>query len=390
MTKSELKKLSEETFFDNSKGGITPEAHREFNNSLIDSMQLIGEIEQNWIKCEFVDSHYSNMYWSVNGNSLILNGYVECSNENPILSIYNIPNEYINRIKKNFSVQAEVEINGDHSSCVASIGVNNNTLNISLGYMECYSNRTINLIFANLIFDVENKTLSWAAGNIEGNFRDITYGAGKFVTAGGAMTTYAKYAISIDGVNWTIGDIGFGFSSIIYGNSKFVAVCSTGNDTGKYGISIDGINWTIGDIGTNLSSIVYGNGRFVAIGVSGNTKCGVSNDGINWTQGTIGSPYYAITYGNGKFIAVSSSHTQYSISTDGINWVTGNIGVALNSIAYGNGKFVGISRNGGYAISTDGISWNTGNIGVVQLNTITYGNGKFVAVGNDNYAILTV
>ncbi|MCD8041455.1 MAG: hypothetical protein LUH10_00165 [Tannerellaceae bacterium] len=37
MTKSELKKLSNDTFFDNSKGGITPEAHREFNNSLIDS-----------------------------------------------------------------------------------------------------------------------------------------------------------------------------------------------------------------------------------------------------------------------------------------------------------------------------------------------------------------
>jgi hypothetical protein len=43
MTKDELKQLSDTTFPDNNSGQITPAGHRNFNNTLIDSVQLDDE-----------------------------------------------------------------------------------------------------------------------------------------------------------------------------------------------------------------------------------------------------------------------------------------------------------------------------------------------------------
>lgn len=43
MTNEELKKLSNDTFFDNDTGEIQPEAHRNFNNHLIDHTETVAE-----------------------------------------------------------------------------------------------------------------------------------------------------------------------------------------------------------------------------------------------------------------------------------------------------------------------------------------------------------
>lgn len=46
MKKNDLKNLSATTFYDNDQGGIQPEGHRNFNNTLIDSMALNEDLEK--------------------------------------------------------------------------------------------------------------------------------------------------------------------------------------------------------------------------------------------------------------------------------------------------------------------------------------------------------
>lgn len=45
-TKKELEQLSEDTFFDNEEGLIEPEAHRNFNKELLDSMATEAFVQE--------------------------------------------------------------------------------------------------------------------------------------------------------------------------------------------------------------------------------------------------------------------------------------------------------------------------------------------------------
>ncbi|WP_294597480.1 hypothetical protein [uncultured Rikenella sp.] len=55
MTKEELKKLSDDTFFDNDTGEIQPESHRNFNNHLIDHTETVTEAARRSAK-EYTDA----------------------------------------------------------------------------------------------------------------------------------------------------------------------------------------------------------------------------------------------------------------------------------------------------------------------------------------------
>lgn len=46
MTKDDLKKLSQQTFFDNNEGLISPDGHRKYNEAVIDNMATVADLQQ--------------------------------------------------------------------------------------------------------------------------------------------------------------------------------------------------------------------------------------------------------------------------------------------------------------------------------------------------------
>lgn len=220
------------------------------------------------------------------------------------------------------------------------------------------------------------------------NFQSVTFGTisgtGYFVavsTTSGVpvmMSTYPETGINAGATNggWTksVGGKTLGIDGswkcVTYGNGKFVAVgndFSTGNSMTMY--TTDITNWYSGTIkdssgntttsSNTLSSVAYGNNLFVAVANSGsNNRIMTSSDGINWTLRT--SPtdssstqynWSSITFGNNVFVAVASSGTskRSMISSNGIDWVlktdpvySGQSNIAWAYVAYGNNKFIAV------------------------------------------------
>jgi hypothetical protein len=126
--------------------------------------------------------------------------------------------------------------------------------------------------------------------------------AGKFVAVA-YMSDTAAY--STDGITWAKTTMP-GFASlsnwkdITYGNGKFVAIASGSTDNAAY--STDGITWEAATMPSSASwsDVTYGNGTFVAVAFVGTTnKAAYSTDGINWTEMIMPSKEMWTTVGYG-------------------------------------------------------------------------------------------
>ncbi len=228
-------------------------------------------------------------------------------------------------------------------------------------------------------------------------WKQVTYGNGKFVAIDGINTGSNVFAYSTDGITWTQGTMPSKqtWTSVCYGNDKFVVIGSV------FAYSTDGITWTQGTMSSTQywGSVCYGNGKFVAVSWDTNIFA-YSNDGINWTQGTMPSnqEWQSVCYGNDKFVAVTYSSNIFAYSSDGITWTQGNMPSSQywSSVCYGNNKFVAItddpSGSNIFAYSNDGITWTQDNMPSEQhWQSVCYGNGKFVAVtyGSNVFAYST-
>ena len=228
-------------------------------------------------------------------------------------------------------------------------------------------------------------------------WKQVTYGNGKFVAIDGINTGSNVFAYSTDGITWTQGTMPSKqtWTSVCYGNDKFVVIGSV------FAYSTDGITWTQGTMSSTQywGSVCYGNGKFVAVSWDTNIFA-YSTDGITWTQGTLPSSqeWQSICYGNGKFVAVTYSSNIFAYSSDGITWTQSNMPSSQywSSVCYGNNKFVAItddpSGSNIFAYSSDGITWTQDNMPSEQhWQSVCYGNGKFVAVtyGSNVFAYST-
>lgn len=171
---------------------------------------------------------------------------------------------------------------------------------------------------------------SWSAANTTPagvynanfNLKEVAYGNGYFVIAGG-FSTNGEIARSDDTITWTMTSPACSYlNGVTYGDGKFVVA----GRTGAILYSTDnGVNWTDASPGGNdLNSIAHGKGTYVAVGASGQVWS--SSDGINWTdRTTIASTLYRVVYSGKKFVAVGTAGTVIW-STDGKNWTNSSTG----------------------------------------------------------------
>lgn len=192
---------------------------------------------------------------------------------------------------------------------------------------------------------------------------------------------------------------------ITYGNGKFVALNHDG-DPQKVMTSADGINWTLHSAPPLDSGqwvrLAYGNGIFVGVKHNSDDWMYSSDGGESWTAVTGGGQvgqWSGITWGNGIFVAVNYNNGdtyQVQTSPDGITWTTrvSSYQSRWRRVAYGNGKFVAVGSYGGTRIMTspDGINWTNPTVeyGSIQsFRDIAFGNGIFVALANQGFVVRT-
>jgi hypothetical protein len=162
------------------------------------------------------------------------------------------------------------------------------------------------------------------------DWRDVTYGAGKWVAVAGSTN---KSAYSTDGSTWTLSTLpeGADWNSIEYGKGKFVATAMSDSSVSgaATAYSTNGTDWTLGNITQGSYSLAYGNGRFVALsgGYAGATEVSISFDGITWTESTIqAQDWRGIQYAQGLFVAISTGSSTVGLSKDGKVWTYQDLG----------------------------------------------------------------
>ena len=129
------------------------------------------------------------------------------------------------------------------------------------------------------------------------------------------------------------------FRGLACGNGRFVAVGHR-NSTGMTSVSTDGIKWTEPSLnGNRLGRVAFGNGVFVAVGDGG--RVATSTDGQVWTDITLGSANrQMIAFSNGVFVTTEAGGFQ--TSPDGKTWT--RIASAGNFAAFAGaqGVWVGV------------------------------------------------
>jgi hypothetical protein len=172
---------------------------------------------------------------------------------------------------------------------------------------------------------------------IAGTIKGITYGAGKWVAAGGT----SEIAYSTDGESWTgaanLSPSDVAINAVVYdgpeNNKKFIAL---GGSVIYY--STDGIDWTGVTITTDdakfmFNGAAYGNGIFIAVGRSTTTATraggiAISADGISWewkgipnalndVKGITSIGGHQITFHNGTFMVAFGAKSAIASTTNG-------------------------------------------------------------------------
>lgn len=256
------------------------------------------------------------------------------------------------------------------------------------------------------------------------NFTSICYGNGMFIAVASSNSSGTNQQImtSTDGITWTernTSDL-FAFKDVCFGAGKYIIVGATTSPNTKILTSVDGITWTATTLSGNTFSyiaIAYGGGRFVAVADVYTNKDAVLESldfGASWQikrvtdAANLGDnfPYTGICYSNGAFRAVSTS-TQYSrtwmtwiyLVPSSNNYYRGDIFQFPNSsIAYGDGMNVYINPNAKpylisskaepiwsnvqSSISMEQVAWSNTAAYNVAWKSVCYANGMFVAVAN--------
>lgn len=124
---------------------------------------------------------------------------------------------------------------------------------------------------------------TWVAAStpsVSGYCREVTYGAGKFVTI---VDGTSKALYSDDGIAWKAASLPYSgpWYSIAFGNGKFIASCS-GEQYRDFAYSSNGIDWTRGTSPfSDVPSMHFVKDHFVA---ANNVEYGISRDGVVWDK----------------------------------------------------------------------------------------------------------
>ena len=218
----------------------------------------------------------------------------------------------------------------------------------------------------------------------------IAFGNNTFVAVA-STGTGDRTMHSQDGINWEAGTIIDGdYEDITYGAGLFVAV---GRDA-LIQTSPDGITWTVRTapvVTVHFESVTYGGGLFVIVADGGTgDRVATSPDGITWTAraAAVDNAWEGVTWGRGLFVAVCSNGfgNRVMSSADGITWATqvSAADIAWEGVAYGGGLFVAVAITGvGNRVMTspDAVTW-TSQVTPVDNNwrRVIWAAGLFVAV----------
>ena len=252
-----------------------------------------------------------------------------------------------------------------------------------------------------------------AGGNATG-YTSLTYGLGKFVSAGSSkqatstdaitwtlVSTLALEAVIFDGTKFIAGGTGIRTSSTVpTSNASWTSVNATtgvtalaydptaglylaGTSTGAILSSTDGTTWTsrTSNISTRINSFAYGGGRWTAVGVTGGTTS--TDNGLTWTAAAAASGS-SIAYGGGVWVKTDVAGTSTQRSTNGTTWSTVTITGSAFSVLYTQGIFVigqvdslGYSTNGGTSFAALGST-----SGTKDLLSVAYGNNIIAGYNN--------
>ncbi len=219
--------------------------------------------------------------------------------------------------------------------------------------------------------------LNWNWHAIEGDHRDISFGNGRFVTAGTGIQT------STDGVNWSR-PAGGNFFGCAFGNNTFVAV-GDGILT-----STDGIHWERQSSPDRLLAVTFGHSEFIAVGFDGRILR--SPDGRTWSSVGPGggAMLRGVAYGNGRYLATgliyagnTSDGIVYSSDDGGLTWKTipGPQQLPSGRVQFEGGLFLSAWRSM-LLSSTDGRTWTPRGPAIdAGIGGIRHDYGLFVAVG---------
>ena len=228
--------------------------------------------------------------------------------------------------------------------------------------------------------------ITWTASTSEQDgFRNITFGAGRFVAVGNANFP----SDSVDGDTWTnqssiVSEI---LVATVYTGSQFVVL----GNSGAVQTSSDGLTWTPATTiaMSDLRSIAYGDGRLMAINGDGNIATSDDNAGTWDMRGSPGpGDWKSVAYGGGHFVAVDALG-QLSTSDDGgASWSNAVLGSStFADVAFGNATFAAPSQNEPTVHTSSGNgSWSPSVAPAHVWKGVAFGEGHFVAVG-DNAAM---
>lgn len=129
---------------------------------------------------------------------------------------------------------------------------------------------------------------------------------------------------SKDGVSWERlpfekADVFMGYRDIVYGAGRFVAVGSGSGDAGIQSSS-DGVSWSEQSFdfdNVSLSDVVYAKQRFFALSTF--TSVLSSSDAVSWQQSVLDTVQFnSVAFGNGQYVLVGNGPIQ--LSQDGVSW----------------------------------------------------------------------
>lgn len=207
--------------------------------------------------------------------------------------------------------------------------------------------------------------------------RNMVYGNGIYVAAGGTANTATKVNTSTDGITWVTRTTYLSSRYVLslgFGNGIFFAGGSNG---GLLNTSTDGITWVTRATPStgSILGVVYGNSTYVMAYSEG---LATSTDGITWTTRLLtGNQTVLLSFTNNLFW-ISNTNAELYNSTNGITWTLriGNTVSSMNNLTYNGSQYLAFNE-GRFYQSTDGITW-------VEDFWPTGVNGLYSIIGNNN------
>jgi hypothetical protein len=201
------------------------------------------------------------------------------------------------------------------------------------------------------------QSMTMPVSNVD--WRDVAYGAGKYLAVANGGTSAAT---SVDGIIWVGQTLpeGAEWNSVQFGKGKFVVAAQSDSTITNLLYSSTGLtgSWTIGSVPSGITALAYGNNRFIALagGYIGANSAYHSVDGMSWSAAvTIPTANWQdITFGQGLFVAVATSSNIVITSQDGITWTQQSL---PSSATWSSVTFANISKPGKFLVVAGG----TGN-----------------------------